>query len=231
MTRLARILMIVSAAALFSGACGNKDATEQPATEQPAAQPEQPAAQPEQPAAQPEQPAAQPEQPAAGAATADYVKIWGAHEPTTEADPVEIAVEGFKVVSAQLDPANLEGATAEIELDLTTIKSNDAKRDGHLATADYLDTGKFAKAMVKVSEVKKVDDDTYSATAEVSFRDQTKSFPVQFDVLETLPDGVRVKGTHEFSRLDFGVGKEPDGKNERVAKNVRIEMQLTLKKS
>jgi polyisoprenoid-binding protein YceI len=223
MTRIARILMIVSAAALISGACGNKEETKvEPTTEQPA--------QPEQPVAQPEQPAAQPEQPAAPAG-ADYIKLWATHEPTTETDPVEITVQGFKVLSAQFDPANLENGTAELELDLTTIKSNDPKRDGHLATPDYLDTGKFGKATVKISEVKKVDDDTFSAKAEVSFRDQTKSFPIQFDVVEKMADGVRVKGQHEFSRLDFGVGKEPDGKNERVAKNVKIEMQLTLKKS
>jgi polyisoprenoid-binding protein YceI len=220
MTRIARILMIVSAAALISGACGNKEET---TTEQPVAQPEQPVAQPEQPAAQPEQPAAP--------AGADYIKLWATHEPTTETDPVEITVQGFKVLSAQFDPANLENGTAELELDLTTIKSNDPKRDGHLATPDYLDTGKFGKATVKISEVKKVDDDTFSAKADVSFRDQTKSFPIQFDVVEKMADGVRVKGQHEFSRLDFGVGKEPDGKNERVAKNVKIEMQLTLKKS
>jgi polyisoprenoid-binding protein YceI len=220
MTRIARILMIVSAAALISGACGNKEET---TTEQPVAQPEQPVAQPEQPAAQPEQPAAP--------AGADYIKLWATHEPTTETDPVEITVQGFKVLSAQFDPANLENGTAELELELTTIKSNDPKRDGHLATPDYLDTGKFGKATVKISEVKKVDDDTFSAKADVSFRDQTKSFPIQFDVVEKMADGVRVKGQHEFSRLDFGVGKEPDGKNERVAKNVKIEMQLTLKKS
>ena len=218
MTRIARILMTVSAAALIFGGCGNKDAT----TEQPVEQPtEQPT----------EQPAEKPEQPAAAAEGADYIKMWATHEPTTEADPVEIAVQGFQVVSATFDPANLEGATAELELDLTTIKSNDPKRDGHLATPDYLDTGKFAKATVKIADVKKVDDDTFSAQAEVSFRDQTKTFPVQFDVLATMADGVRVKGQHEFSRLDFGVGKVPDGKDELVAANVRIEMVLTLKKS
>jgi polyisoprenoid-binding protein YceI len=226
MKKIARILMIVSAAALFSGACGNKEETT--TTE---VKPEQPEVKPEQPEVKPEQPEVKPEQPEAPAAGADYIKLWASHEPTTEADPVEITVQGFKVVSAQFDPANLENGTAELELDLTTIKSNDPKRDGHLATPDYLDTGKFGKATVKISEVKKVDDDTFSAKADVSFRDQTKSFPVQFDVVEKTADGVRVKGTHEFSRLDFGVGKEPDGKNERVAKNVKIEMQLTLKKS
>ena len=211
MTRMARIL-IACAVALTFGACGNKEETK---TEQPVAQPEQPP---------------QPEQPAT-ADNADYIKLWATHEPTTEADPVEITVQGFKVLNAQFDPATIEGGTAELELDLTTIKSNDAKRDGHLATPDYLDTAKYGKATVKISEVKKEDDDTFTAKADVSFHDQTKSFPVKFDVVEKLPDGVRVKGQHEFSRLDFGVGKEPDGKNERVAKNVRIEVQLTLKKS
>jgi len=225
--KLAHILFTVGTLALLAGGCGKKEeTTEQPVAEQPVA--EQPVAeQPAQPVA--EQPA-QPEQPAA-AENADYIKVWGGHEPATEADPVEIVVQTFTVKSAQFDPANLEGGTAELELDLTSIKSNDPKRDGHLATPDYLDTGKFGKATVKISEVKKVDEDTFNAKADVAFRDQTKSFPVTFDVVEKTADSVRVKGTHEFSRLDFGVGKEPDGKNERVAKNVKIELQLTLKKS
>ena len=54
---------------------------------------------------------------------------------------------------------------------------------------------------------------------------------VYANVVEKMADSIRVKGTHEFSRLDFGVGKEPDGTNEKVAKNVKVEMQLTLKKS
>jgi polyisoprenoid-binding protein YceI len=227
--KLAHILFTVGTLALLAGGCGKKEETTEQPTEQPttAEQPAQPT-QPEQPVA--EQPA-QPEQPAAAAEGADYIKLWAGHEPTTEADPVEIAVQTFTVKSAQFDPANLEGGTAELELDLTSIKSNDPKRDGHLGTADYLDTGKYGKATVKISEVKKVDDDTFNAKADVSFRDQTKSFPVTFDVVEKTADSVRVKGTHEFSRLDFGVGKEPDGTNEKVAKNVKIEMQLTLKKS
>jgi len=224
--KLAHILFTVGTLALLAGGCGKKEeTTEPPATEQPTTA-EQPA-QPVQPAT--EQPA-QPEQPVA-AEGADYIKLWATHEPTTEADPVEIAIQSFEVKSATFDPANLEGATAELELDLTTIKSNDPKRDGHLATPDYLDTGKFGKATVKISEVKKVDDDTFNAKADVAFRDQTKSFPVTFDVVEKTADSVRVKGTHEFSRLDFGVGKEPDGTNEKVAKNVKVELQLTLKKS
>lgn len=227
MKKLAHILFTVGTVALLAGGCGKKEeTTEQPVAEQPA----QPTEQPAQPTEQPAQPTEQPAQPAA-AENADYIKLWAGHEPTTEADPVEIVVQSFQVKSANFDPANLEGATAELELDLTSIKSSDPKRDGHLATPDYLDTGKYGKAMVKISDVKKVDDDTFNAKADVSFRDQNKTFPVTFDVVEKMADSIRVKGTHEFSRLDFGVGKEPDGTNEKVAKNVKVEMQLTLKKS
>lgn len=225
MTRMARILFTVGAAALLLGGCSKSETTEQPTDEvKDEAQADQAADQAADKAD--EAPAA-----AKAAEGGDYIKVYGAHEPTTEADPVEIVIQSYEVTSAQFDPANLEGGAAELSLDLNSIKSNDEKRDGHLKTADYLDTAQFATATVKVSDVKKVDGDTYSAQAEVTAHGVTKSFPVQFDVLETAADSVRIKAEHEFDRLDFEMGQEPDGENERVAKGVRIEMQLTLKPS
>ncbi|ACY12973.1 YceI family protein [Haliangium ochraceum] len=221
MKRIARILVTVGATAmLFAGCSKEEPVAEEPVAEEPAA--EEPAA---------EEPAA--EEPAAAAAEegADFVKLYASHEPATEADPVIIEIQTFQVTEASFDPANLEGATAAFELDLTSIKSDKEKRDAHLQTPDYLDTGKYGMATVKVHDVKKVDDDTFSAQADVNFREMDKTFPIEFDVVGSTEDTVTIKGMHEFDRMDFGVGKEPDGENEKVAKNVKIEMQLTLKKS
>jgi polyisoprenoid-binding protein YceI len=211
------LFALATAALLAVGGCAKKEEKPaDPATAEPA-QVEEPA-----------QAEAPPEEPTAVAQDEDYIKIYGGHEPTTDADPVEIVVQKYTVKSAKFDPKNLEGGTAELELDLSSIKSDKEKRDGHLQSPDYLDVAKFGVAAVKIAEVKKTGDNEYTGQAEVSAHGMTKAFPVKFTVVESSDDSVRIQGEHTFSRLDFGVGKEPDGENEKVAKEVTIKMQLTL---
>lgn len=213
------VFLAIGAAALMLGACGKKE--EKKAEPPEAAKPE--VAEP----AEPAEPAKTPE-PAAGA---DYIKVHASHTPTTEADPVEIAIEKFVVKSASFDPANLEGATAELELDLSSIKSDSGKRDMHLQSPDYLDVAKFGTATVKIADVKKAGDKDYTANAEISAHGVTKTLPVKFTVLETGADMVKIQAEQPFDRTVFGIGKEPDGENEKTSKEVIMKMQLTLKKS
>lgn len=219
MTRMTRMFVTLGATALLFAGCAKSEPA--PETTEPPAEMEK----------APEPEPMDPEPMAAADESADYVKIYAMHEPATDTDPVIIAVEKFAVTKAEFDPANIEGGMAEIEIDLTSIKSDKEKRDAHLQTADYLDTPKFAKATVKIHDIKKGAGETYSGQAEIMYREMNKTFPVEFEVVETMDDAVRVKGMHEFSRMDFGVGKEPDGDTEKVAKNIKVEMQLTLKKS
>lgn len=220
-------LVLALAATLLAGACSKK--------EEKAAEPAQDMAAAQKPAEKPaEQPATPPEQPAATPAAdpaADYIKLEAAHEPKAPIDPVHITVETFAVKSAKFDPANLEGATAELELDLSSIKSDKEKRDAHLKSPDYLDVAQFGMATVKISGTKKEADNQYTAQAEITAHGVTKTFPVKFTVLESKDGAIRVQGEHTFSRLDFSIGKEPDGTNEKVAKELIIKMQLTLKNS
>lgn len=177
-----------------------------------------------------EAPAA-PEAPAAAAedANADSIIVYATHKEPKPEDPVKVKFEKFAVKAAKFDPKNLEGGTATIELDMTSVSSGSEKRDGHLKTGDYFDVEKFATATIDIENVKKTDDKNYTADAKVKFRDIEKTYPVTFEVLETKDDAIRVKGTHEFARTDFGVGKDPSDENEGSAVPVKIEMQLWLK--
>ena len=222
-----KLLIALAAASLAFAGCGKKD-DKKKEDKTPASKPE---TKPEtKPAVKPE-PKPEPKPEAKPAADADYVKILASHEPATPTDPVTIAIETFTVKSASFDPANMEAATAELELDLNSIKSDKANRDGHLKSADYLDVAKFGKATVKIAEVKKTDDKNFTATAEVIAHGVTKKIPVSFTVLESSADSLKVKASQEFQRLDFGIGKKPDGKTEKVAEKLTLELQLTLKKS
>ncbi len=173
-------------------------------------------------------PAAQPEPAPAPVASADHVRILASHADPKPSDPVTIDIPGFRVVAAKLDPANLEGGTATIELDLASLVSNSPKRDNHLKNADYLDVEHHAIATITVGNVKRASGDRYTADATVAIHGVDKVLPVTFDVIERLPDGIRVRAEHVFSRHDFAIGA-PEGAEDSAAAQQKIQLQLTLK--
>src|SRR5690606_14626244 len=52
--------------------------------------------------------------------TADWIKVYASHFTKSEADPVEVTFEKFKVVKADFDPAKIEGGSATLEIDLAS---------------------------------------------------------------------------------------------------------------
>jgi polyisoprenoid-binding protein YceI len=161
----------------------------------------------------------------------DSIVVLAKHTQAKPDDPVKVQFTSFKVVKATFDPKKIEGGKATIEIDATSLKSGADKRDAHLNTPDFLDTGKFPKITVDIDKVKKKADKTYTAEATVKFRDVTKKYPVTFDVVGQTADSIRIKGESTFSRLDFNVGKDSkDPKVAPVQNDLTIQLALTLKK-
>lgn len=226
MSRLSRSLA-VAAAALAIAACKQE---KKPAEAPPATTPGETA-----PADTPP-PAPAPTDPsAAGVASspdADYVRFVSGHNPAKPTDPVIVTVAGVKVTKASfVDPKDLTGGTAELELDLTSLSSGNRSRDEDLKS-HYFEVDKFATARVGVHDVKKTGaEGHYKATAEVDVHGVKKALPVEFDVVSTTADSVRVKGSVKLSRLDFKIGT-PNGEDGNPTSNdATVELQLTIKKS
>lgn len=161
-------------------------------------------------------------------ADADYLKVVANHVDPNKG-PVELSFGLPTVTKASFDPANLEGGTAELEVDVTSLSTGIAKRDNHLKSPDYLDVATFPKATIKVANVKKTGDGAYSADATVSIHGVEKTWPLAFTVLSSTADSVRVKFTQPFSRLDFGVGKPETDDSSKA--QVELQGVLTIKKS
>jgi len=169
------------------------------------------------------------------AADGDHVEVLARHLPAAgkedlDSDPVVVRFDHVSVTHASFDPANLEGGTATIELDPTSIKTGNAERDTDLQSPDYLDVARFATITIDVANVKQAGAH-YAADATVSCHGVTKTYPVSFDVLATTADAVRIKGEHTFSRVDFAVGVDPaTDPTERIAAPLIIRWVLTVKK-
>ncbi|HRC56378.1 MAG: YceI family protein [Myxococcales bacterium] len=214
-------ILFVAAALVFAG-CNKKkeEAKAPPAPAEPA------------PAPAPEVKAPEPAPAPTPAPAADSISVFATHTEPKPVDPVEVKIPTFKVVKADFDPAKVEGGTAELELDLSSISTDDQKRTDHLKSPDFIDVAKFSTANVKIDNVKKTADNKFSADATVKFHGAEKKFAIAFDVTETMADGIKIQLEHKFSRLDFGVGKDSkDPKEAPVAPELTLKAALTLKKS
>ena len=158
----------------------------------------------------------------------EYVEVLATHAEPKPVDPVHVTFEKFKVAKAKFDPKKIEGGTATIEVDLASIKTNSDKRTDHLE-GGYLEVSKYTTMKIDIDQVKKgADDKHFTAQAKVDLHGVTKTFPVEFEVVDAKDDWIKVKGEHKFSRLDFKVGK-PVGPDEGVAESLTVRLQVTLK--
>ena len=162
-------------------------------------------------------------------AEADHLTVVADHVDAAKGK-VEVSFGKWSVTKASFDPQNLEGGTAELEVDVSSLSSGVADRDKHLKSPDYLDIGKFATATVKVDKVKKKDDKSYEAEATISIHGIEKKWPLGFEVLSSTADSVRVKFSQPFNRSDFEVGGGGDPKDP-VKMDVELRGVITLKKT
>lgn len=168
---------------------------------------------------------------------ADRVEVLARHRPVAgkedlDADPVVVHFDKFAVTKASFAPQNLEGGTATVELDLTSIKTGSEERDNDLKSPEFFDVANFATVTIDVANVKKQADGKYTADATVACHGVTKTYAVTFDVLATTADTVRIKGEHEFSRLDFAIGVDPaKDPTERIDTPLIIQWTLTLRRN
>lgn len=159
----------------------------------------------------------------------DYVIVYASHAEPKPTDPVTLRFEKVKVNKVKFAKPvakGLEGASAQFEIDLTSLKSDSDKRDQHVKSPDYIDSAKFATATVDVSKPRSTGKGAYKAPAKVSFRGKTYNWEIAFNVVETLPDGVRIRGEHKLTRKEVGVGKEA---GDSVGQDILVRVQLTLK--
>jgi polyisoprenoid-binding protein YceI len=145
---------------------------------------------------------------------ADY-KIDSAH---SEADfaikhmAISTVHGSFRGVSGVIsfDPADLSKSGVDAAIDVNTVDTGVAARDGHLKTADFFDTAKFPTMTFKSTKVAK-SGDGYAVTGDLTLHGVTKSVVLS---LET-PDKAQTDakgGVHRgftahatINRKDFGL--------------------------
>jgi polyisoprenoid-binding protein YceI len=109
------------------------------------------------------------------------------------------------------DSANPEATKIEATVDVASINTRDAQRDGHLKSADFLDAEKFPKLTFKSKSVRTKDKDHLTVTGDLTIRGVTKEIVLDVEgpsAASTDPFGnlrVGATATTKLKRDEFGI--------------------------
>jgi polyisoprenoid-binding protein YceI len=110
-----------------------------------------------------------------------------------------------------LDESDLSNSSVEATIDVSTIETRDAQRDGHLKSADFFDVEKYPAMTFKSTSVKLGKDGEGEVAGDLTIRDVTRK--VVFAVEGPTEPGkdpwgntrIGVSATTKISRKDFGL--------------------------
>jgi polyisoprenoid-binding protein YceI len=110
-----------------------------------------------------------------------------------------------------LDESDLAKSSVVASIDVASVETRDAQRDGHLKSADFFDVEKYPTMTFKSTSVSGIGSGELTVTGNLTIRDVTR--PVDFSVEGPTPPAkdpwgntrVAISATTKISRKDFGL--------------------------
>lgn len=135
----------------------------------------------------------------------------------------------FQKVSGWVELAGgkAEGGKIAVEVDMTSVKSDDERLTGHLQAPDFFDVARFPKATFESTEIKKGGEGgaTHTITGNLDFRGVKKSITFPAKITESAAD-VTAESEFVINRKDFNIvypGKADDLIRDEVVLKIKIK--------
>lgn len=109
--------------------------------------------------------------------------------------------------SIKIVPTKPAASVVDVTAQVSTVDTDNERRDSHLKTADYFDVGKYPTIHIVSTKISATSTPgSYVFTGNLSIKAVTK--PVSFPFTATAANGGYLfVGGFSINRLDFGVGK------------------------
>ncbi|MBS4174632.1 YceI family protein [Bacillus sp. FJAT-49736] len=111
----------------------------------------------------------------------------------------------------EADPTDLTSATIDFTVDVASIDTRNADRDGHLKSADFFDAEKYPSMTFKATSIDKKGEDEYTVTGDMSIHGVTRpeTFLVTFEGLAKDPmsgaEKIGFSAEGKVKRSDYGL--------------------------
>ncbi|MEO0596561.1 MAG: YceI family protein [Chloroflexota bacterium] len=133
----------------------------------------------------------------------------------------------------EFDPENPAAASVNATIDVSTINTNNADRDGHLRSGDFFDVETYPSITFKSTNVEPTGDNTANITGDLTIRDITKPVTLEVEYLfgGTSPFGdVRAgfEARGSINREEFGLtwNQALESGGVLVGKDVKISLDV-----
>lgn len=111
---------------------------------------------------------------------------------------------GLQAVT-HFNPADLTTSTLEATVEVSTVNTDNSKRDEHLKSEDFFDFNKYPKISLKSVSFKHKSGSNYTGIFNLTIKDKTKQVEIPF-IYTDKGATVAFTGTFKINRLDYGVG-------------------------
>jgi polyisoprenoid-binding protein YceI len=129
--------------------------------------------------------------------------------------------------AVQFAPDALASSHFDVQIDLSSVDSQDKDRDTTIRGADIFDVAHWPTARYVTRGFTKTATG-YAAVGALTLRGVTKDVPINFTFTSTAA-GAKLDGSAKLNRLDFGAGQGDWKSTEWVADAVKISFSLVLK--
>jgi polyisoprenoid-binding protein YceI len=125
-------------------------------------------------------------------------------------------------------------ATISIDINVASVDTRSADRDGHLQSPDFFDVANFPKITFASTSVKDSSSDKLSVEGNLTIKDVTKPITIEFEYTGTATDPFGnarygFEGAAEINRKDFGLtwnaALETGGI--LVSENIKLEFEIS----
>jgi len=125
----------------------------------------------------------------------------------------------------------------DFSADINSINTENEKRDAHLKSDDFFNAEKYPKMTFKATSMKKVSNNKFKLTGDLTIRDVTKKITLDVTYNGTVKDpwgntkaGFKISG--ELNRFDYNLkwNSLMEAGGAVVSKEVRLNINLELQK-
>lgn len=106
----------------------------------------------------------------------------------------------------KFDPNNISASTFDVTVNVSTVDTDNSRRDKHLRDDDFFDMAKYPIIKITSSKIEPTTDaSTFLFTGNITIKNITKSVSFPFTI-SRLNGGYIFTGGFEVSRKDYAVG-------------------------
>lgn len=129
----------------------------------------------------------------------------------------------------RFSPQALDRSRVSVAVDLASVDTGDAQRDGALPGFDFFNVEEHPRATFVADRFERTGEETYIAHGRLTLRGVTRPVSLPFE-LDLDEDGARVRGETSLDRTAFGVGQGDFAATDQVPAQVKIEVDLRARR-